>query len=212
MRKLSSLALLALGISTSAVAQTPAHRHPTSDAAKMADALRAAPPFITKGATIMDWPATPTGEYRVLRAGTTAWTCLPASPLYPHDEPGCFDAVFFKWIKDSMAGEKAPPVDKVGISYMYNGAWVPDLKGNAPQSPDHTFHVGPHIMIITPNDVALSAFSRDDRMAGSMLPIFQSIPACTSSFLSGNGTSNSARCNVEDLHTSLYPIWPSATT
>jgi hypothetical protein len=44
---------------------------------------------------------------------------------------------------------------------MYNGAWVPDLKGNAPRSPDHTFYVGPHIMIITPNDVGLSAFNRD---------------------------------------------------
>ena len=113
MRKLSLLALLALGISSGAVAQTPADGHPTSDAAKLADALRAAPPFITKGATIVDWPTTPTGEYRVLRAGTTDWTCLPASPLYPHDEPGCFDATFFKWIKDSTAGEKAPHVDKV---------------------------------------------------------------------------------------------------
>ena len=166
MRKLSSLALLAFGISGAAVAQTPAHQHPATDAAKMADALRAAPPFITTGATILDWSTTPTGEYRVLRAGTTEWTCLPASPLYPHDEPGCFDAVFFKWIKDSTAGEKAPHVDKVGISYMYNGAWVPDLKGNAPQSPDHTFHVGPHIMIITPNDVGLSAFSRDGSNGG----------------------------------------------
>src|SRR5882672_9743435 len=71
MRKLSSLALLAFGISIGAVAQTPALRHPTSDAAKMADALRAAPPFITRGATILAWPTTPTGAYHVLRAGTT---------------------------------------------------------------------------------------------------------------------------------------------
>src|ERR1700757_915392 len=30
------------------------------------------------------------GEYRVLRKGTNAWTCLPGIPGGPHDEPGCF--------------------------------------------------------------------------------------------------------------------------
>ncbi len=43
---------------------------------------------------------------------------------------------------------------------MYTGAWVPDVKGNA-HSLDHTFHVGPHIMIVTPSDIGLEAFSRD---------------------------------------------------
>jgi hypothetical protein len=37
----------------------------------------------------------------------TGWTGLPASPLYPHDEPMCADALFFKWFQQSVAGEQA---------------------------------------------------------------------------------------------------------
>ena len=56
--------------------------------------MRAGPTFITKDATILDWPETKGGEYRVLRKGTSEWSCLPAFPGYAHDEPGCFDAAF----------------------------------------------------------------------------------------------------------------------
>ena len=42
---------------------------PTTDAEKIADALRAAPNFITDGATIVDYPASKGGEFRVLRKG-----------------------------------------------------------------------------------------------------------------------------------------------
>jgi hypothetical protein len=43
--------------------------HPVTDSAKIADALRAGPAFITKDATILDWPQQAGGEYRVLRKG-----------------------------------------------------------------------------------------------------------------------------------------------
>jgi len=97
----------------------------TTDQEKIADALRAGPDFITKNATIVDWPATKGGEYRVLRQGTSEWTCLPGPPPgYTHDEPGCFDRVFFEWLKDGLAG-RPQHIDKVGLAYMYVGAWVP---------------------------------------------------------------------------------------
>jgi hypothetical protein len=133
---------------------------PVTDAEKIADALRAGPPFITKRATLLDWPATPGGEYRVLRKGTSEWTCLPAVPGYPHDEPGCFDPTFLQWIKDSLAG-RDPHIDRVGIAYMYVGAWVPNLSAKAPKSED--FHVGPHIMIVSPHQYQeeLQPFSHD---------------------------------------------------
>jgi len=44
---------------------------PATDSEKVADALRAAPAFITKDATLLDWPSSPNGEYRVLRKGTS---------------------------------------------------------------------------------------------------------------------------------------------
>src|SRR6266446_8123313 len=97
-------------------------RLPVTDAEKIADALRAGPEFITKDATVLDWPSSPGGEFRVLRTGTSAWTCLPGIPQGTHDEPGCFDQVFLKFMKDSMAG-RTPNVQSVGISYMYGGFW-----------------------------------------------------------------------------------------
>src|SRR5262249_32817053 len=75
--------------SVSAAAQAP-NPDPKTDAEKIADALRAGPDFITKDATILDWPSKAGGEFRVLRKGTGEWTCLPGFPNYPHDEPGCF--------------------------------------------------------------------------------------------------------------------------
>ena len=130
-----------------AFSQTPTL--PVTDAVKTADALRAGPKFITKDATILDWPSEPDGEYRVLRKGTSEWSCLPAVPGYPHDEPGCFDRVFLQWMKDSFAG-RTPQIESVGIAYMYVGAWVPDTSGRA-HTADHDFHVGAHIMIVSPH-------------------------------------------------------------
>jgi hypothetical protein len=160
------LALLMLLTVTCASAQntkheTTASQFPTSDAEKIADALRAGPSFITKDATILDWPATQGGVYRVLRKGTSEWTCLPAFPGYPHDEPGCFDAAFMSWVKQSLAGQE-PHIDRIGIAYMYVGAWVPNVAGKA-SSPQSEFHVGPHIMIVSPheNQKELEPFSHD---------------------------------------------------
>ncbi len=173
------IAFLALATMTAtAAAQTATQGHPASDAEKVADALRAGPTFITKNATILDWPSTPVGEYRVLRKGTTEWTCLPGVPGNPHDEPGCFDRVFMQWLKDGLAGRTAH-IDRVGIAYMYAGAWVPHQ--NAPsESPDKYFHVGPHIMVVSPNQDELTAFTRD---AASGMPYINHLPKGTEVFV-----------------------------
>jgi hypothetical protein len=125
--------------------QTPASHKSKSDAEKMTSALEAGPKFVTRNATVLDYPTSPTGEFRVLRAGTNGWTCLPGFPEGIHDEPGCFDQVFLQFVKDSIAG-RAPNVQSVGISYMYGGKWVPN-KSHA-MGNGNEFHVGPHIMII----------------------------------------------------------------
>jgi hypothetical protein len=151
------LPLLLLGAAASAQTVTPGH--PMTDSEKIADALRAGPEFITNDATVLDWPSTPKGEYRVLRQGTSEWTCLPGIPTYPHDEPGCFDRVFMQWIKQSLAGEE-PRIDRLGISYMYMGAWVPDKSGKS-RAPHSEFHVGPHIMIVSPHQDEFQGLSDD---------------------------------------------------
>jgi hypothetical protein len=133
-------------------------RLPVTDAEKIASAMQAGPKFVTQNATVLDWPSSPGGEFRVLRAGTNQWTCLPGRPEGAHDEPGCFDHVFLQFIKDSMAG-RTPNVQSVGISYMYGGFWVPN-KSHAMES-GNEFHVGPHIMIIGLDQEILQTLNHD---------------------------------------------------
>jgi hypothetical protein len=175
--KLITIMILIL-FGSSAYNQQPTSKFPTTDAEKIADALRAGPAFITKDATILDWPSKPGGEYRVLRKGTSEWSCLPGVPGYPHDEPGCFDPAFLKWIKEGLAGRKAN-IDKVGISYMYMGAWVPNKSGSD-RAIHKEFHVGPHIMIITPHQEELQSFNRD---GSNGMPYVTHLPNQTDLFL-----------------------------
>ena len=171
--KLITLACLTV---TGAFTQTEVSHLPVTDAEKIADALRAGPVFITKDATLLDWPAAPGGDYRVLRKGSSGWTCLPAIPGYPHDEPGCFDAVFLQWIQDSLAG-RTPHIDRLGIAYMYLGAWVKAAKGN---SSDPEFHVGPHLMVVGPHQDDFQGLNRD---ASTGMPYVTHLPNRTELFL-----------------------------
>ena len=162
-RKLFFIALpLALSLVSSAQTSEKPAGYPTTDKGKIADALRAGPAFITKDAVIKDWPSNvkdPNAEYRTLRAGTSEWTCLPGVPGYTHDEPMCLDRTSFQWIRDSLASQPVH-IDRIGVMYMYTGAWVSDLHGES-HSADHTYHVGPHVMIITPHNEDLEPFTRD---------------------------------------------------
>jgi hypothetical protein len=94
--------------------QMPASGKSKSDAEKIASALQAGPKFVTLNAAVLDWPTSPSGEFRVLRTGANGWTCLPDFPEGTHDELGCYDQVFLKFFKDSFAG-RTPNVQNVGI-------------------------------------------------------------------------------------------------
>ena len=175
------LAVFCLFAALTAGAQSATQPLRLTDAEKIADALRAGPKFITDGATILDWPAKEGGEFRVLRAGTNEWTCLPGDPGAAHDEPGCFDRVFLQFIKDSIGG-RTPNVQSVGISYMYGGFWVPN-KSHAKGSGDE-FRVGPHIMIIGLDQKTLQTLNHDgsngesyvNHLAGQHSELFLVIP------------------------------------
>jgi hypothetical protein len=145
-------------ITALAYAQMPASRPSKSDAQKIASAMRAGPKFVTQNATVLDWPSSPGGEFRVLRDGTSGWSCLPGRPEATHDEPGCFDQVFLQFMKDSMAG-RTPNLRSVGISYMYGGFWVAG-KSHATGS-GNEFHVGPHVMIIGLDQKIIQTLNHD---------------------------------------------------
>ena len=163
-------------IAATAVAQTAQSRVPVTDAEKIADALRAGPGFVTKSATLLDWPSTPGSEYRVLRKGSTQWTCLPGDPGSPHDEPACFDPGFLRWVQDSRAGS-TPRIEHIAIAYMYAGAWVKAVKRG---SADHEFHVGPHLMVIGPHPDEFQGFNRD---GSNGMPYVTHLPDRTELFL-----------------------------
>jgi hypothetical protein len=83
---------------------------------------------------------------------------FPGLPEGAHDEPGCFDQVFLQFIKDSIAS-RTPDVQRVGISYMYGGKWVPN-ESHAMGS-GKEFHVGPHIMIIGLDQKMMQTLNQD---------------------------------------------------
>lgn len=101
------------------------------------------------------------------------WTCLPAIPGYPHDEPACFDPVCLRWMQDSLAG-RTPHIDRIGISYMYVGAWAKSGKGRA------EFHVGPHLMIVSPHREGFQGFNLD---TSNGMPYVTHLPNRTELFL-----------------------------
>jgi hypothetical protein len=161
--------------------QTPASHKSKSDAEKIASALGAGPKFVTQNATVLDYPTSPSGEFRVLRTGSNGWTCLPGPPQGADDEPGCFDQVFLQFLKDSIAG-RTPNVQSVGISYMYKGIWIPN-KSHAMGS-GNEFHVGPHIMIIGLDQKLLQTLNQDgsngepyvNHLPGSHSELFLVVP------------------------------------
>ncbi|MCU1342322.1 MAG: hypothetical protein JWN92_1745 [Candidatus Acidoferrum typicum] len=178
---MKTIAFLVLITAGSSYAQMPASHQSKSDEEKIASALQAGPKFVTQNATVLDYPTSPSGEFRVLRAGTNGWTCLPGLPKAAHDEPGCFDQVFLQFLKDSIGG-RTPNVQSVGISYMYGGFWVPNKSHTMGSASE--FHVGPHIMIIGLDQKMLQTLNPDgsngepyvNHLAGNHTELFLVIP------------------------------------
>jgi len=150
---------------------TPAPAKMT-DMQKIADAMSAAPSGISKGATIMDWPDTPNGKPRQLRAGTNGWVCYPAMPeMHPGisgDDPMCLDKSWQAWVEAYMS--KTPPkLSSSGIAYM--------LKGDAGASNTDPFAMTPsptnqwvtspsHTMVLYPDTKMLDGFPTDPKNGG----------------------------------------------
>ena len=174
MKKFAFLVLITAVVTC---AQAPPSGKSKSDAEKITSAMQAGPKFVTQSATVLDYPTSPDGEYRVLRAGTNGWTCLPGYAGAAHDEPGCFNQVFLQFIKDSTAG-LTPNVQRIGISYMYGGKWV--LNKSHAMGSDAEFHVGPHIMIIGLDQKTMQTWNHD---ASTGEPYVNSLPGRSELYL-----------------------------
>lgn len=157
------------GLLSIAVASTlTAQAKPRTTEEKIANAVSAAPIEISRNATIMDWPATESGEMTVLRKGSNGWTCLPSPPQSPFNEPMCLDEPWMKWAKGYMT-KTAPRIDAIGMSYMLSS------KGEGSntdpyatrKTADNQWHeVGPHLMMVVPDPKLLDAFPSDPSKPG----------------------------------------------
>ena len=147
--------------SLAASAQMDMKTSGSTDKEKIADALRAGPPFITKDAVIADWPANPkapNAEYRVLRAGKRLDMPCPES----RDTPTTNQCV---WIRPRCNGSRTASPTGPYASIRSASCTCSRARGfrtcmEHPQSADHTYHVGPHAMIITPRNEDLAKFNR----------------------------------------------------
>ena len=66
-----------------------ADQKPQTDAAKIANALTAAPPMVSRSASVAEMKED--GSMKELRKGTGEWTCVPDDPSTPGNDPMCLD-------------------------------------------------------------------------------------------------------------------------
>ena len=112
----------------------------------IADAMSAAPLYISKDATIMD------RQGHTLRKGSTKWTCLPSQPGAPGPNPMCGDPDVMQFFIDVEAGKKSQ-ITHVGISYMLRGeigADFSNIRAEKPPQGKDWYHAGPHVMFVFP--------------------------------------------------------------
>ena len=143
-----------------------------TDAQKIASAQSAAPAEISKSATVMDWPDTPTGKPKQLKAGTNGWVCYPTTP--PNmggasgDDPMCLDKAWQGWAEAYM-GKKQPPAGGSGIGYMLKGdKGVSNINpfDEAPTASNQWVVSPPHIMVLYADMKALDAYPTDPKSGG----------------------------------------------
>ncbi len=169
------LSFAALSVPTGlALAQTPEK----SDADKIADASRAAPIELVGGATFLDWPNEPGGEFRVLREGTNGWICLPAPPGDSDDLPECLDDEWLAFNKAFLEG-RPPATKRVGLSYMLNSRWAgsnTDPAATAPTADNHWHEGGSHLMLIVPDPAMLEGFPTEPTPKGGAYVMWAGTP------------------------------------
>jgi hypothetical protein len=73
-----------------------AQKAPTTDPAKIANAMSAAPPAVSRNASVMEMTAD--GNMKLLRKGTGEWTCVPVDPSTPGNDPMCLDPNAMEWL------------------------------------------------------------------------------------------------------------------
>lgn len=141
------VALLFAG-SLCAQAQTASGRRPPKTEAELiANAMSAAPPAISRDATII---AMEGDKMRTLRQGKGDFTCMPDDPSSPGNDPMCLDRNAMEWLQAWMDHKDAPK-GKMGLVYMLQGgsdASNDDPFATTPPQGKKWVTTGPHVMVV----------------------------------------------------------------
>ena len=166
-RTLKTVPLLVIGIATIALglarAAPVASQDDADAAAKIENAMSAAPSTISANATILDWEMDDAGNLVVLRDGSTDWSCLPDSPGTPTNDPMCVDAMWMTWVQAFVAGEE-PQITGPGIAYMLQGesaASNTDPFATEPAAGEEWLVDPPHVMLLLPGELDQTGLSTD---------------------------------------------------
>jgi hypothetical protein len=119
-----------------------------TEAQKIANAVTAAPSFISEKATIEEWQ---NGKAVTLRAGTNEWTCMPTNPAKEGNEPMCVDEEWKSFMR-ALSTRATPHIKRVGVGYMIapGGAPVSNTDPFAKTAtPDNEWaYDPPHVMLL----------------------------------------------------------------
>jgi hypothetical protein len=177
-RYLPLVALLILPACAEEAGGAASAQLPASPAAKIANAMSAAPRSISTTATILYWPAAEGAKPPVLRAGSNGWVCYPDMPMSEGNDPVCLDATWQRWA-DALSSRKAPTTDRVGVAYMIapGGAWGSNSDPYATKrtAENEWGFDPPHLMILVPELRALEGLSTS-RAGGGPYVMFRGTP------------------------------------
>jgi hypothetical protein len=129
-------------------ATTQAAKVPMTDSQIIESARSAAPPAVSRAATIVAMEAD--GKMRTLRKGVNSFTCMADNPATPGPDPMCMDKNAMEWVH-AWVEKKTPAKGKVGFMYMLAGgtdASNTDPFAKKPSANNNWVETGPHVMIV----------------------------------------------------------------
>jgi hypothetical protein len=167
----SPVQALLLSVSFVSMLSAAAHgadQKPKTDAAKIANAMTAAPAAVSRNASVVEMGED--GSMKALRKGTGEWTCVPDDPSTPGNDPMCLDPNAMEWLHAYVS--KSPPPDKIGFIYMLKGGWDfsnTDPFATKPEGGKATI-TGPHVMVVGPRVKSVPGYDRTGEGVNPAIP------------------------------------------
>ena len=166
--KVALAMVMSFALSAVAVQSLYAQAKPSSDEEKIANAMTAAPPPVSRNSSVVEMNED--GSMKVLRKGSGEWTCVPDDPSTPGNDPMCLDPNAMEWLH-AYATKSAPP-DKIGFIYMLQGGWDfsnTDPFATKPEAGKATI-TGPHVMVVGPRMKSVPGYDRTGEGVDTTIP------------------------------------------